>query len=250
MRTELVPEREILFAAKTGFLTKKLWDAHFANGTYSWRQKQWSYLVGRGYFKKHPSSRAIDVVILDRKNPDVRRLVGDQITSPPYLNQLDHDELVADFILRLSDVITNFRTEGEQKRFRLGQHNRLDMDYRDKYADALIQLKAPEKKMTLALELELTTKCQKRYRRIFNTYAAVKNIDRVIFITRTESQAESIRQAIVDAYYPLSVRPIGFSSLDSWKSDPKTAAIIFHDTLTTIAKLSGLTDAVDLSAAS
>jgi len=226
MMPRIKPESEIRFAAKTGFLTKEIWNEFFAEGGERWRRKQWRLLAERGFFRVHPSRRASEVLVLNTKNKDVIAMVGDDISAPPFIAQIDHDELVARTLLQFlkENAIATHQTESELKRLYPLARNRRSGDEKEKYPDALIELKGG---LRIALEMELTLKSRKRYRHILRTYRARQDADRIIFIVRSASIFESISQAIQDTYYPILERPIGFAWLDEWTLDPLKARIDF-----------------------
>src|SRR5574338_128979 len=101
MRPYIVPEVEIRFAAQTGFLSKQLWNEFFSQGSERWKRKQWSFFRQRELFIPHPSRFAKDILVLQRKSPVVKRIAGDSISSPPFIAQIEHDEIVARILLLL-----------------------------------------------------------------------------------------------------------------------------------------------------
>lgn len=226
MRPMIRPESEIRFAAKTGFLTKEIWCKFFAEGGERWKRKHWRLLEQRGFFRNHSSKRAVEVLILNPKNKDVITLVGNDISAPPFVAQIDHDELVASGLLKLlrTDTISNYWTEAELKRLYPLIRRRHSVDEKEKYPDAQIVL---TNGLRIGLEMELTLKSRKRYRDIIRTYRMRQDTDQIIFIVRSANIFESITQALQDTFYPVHERPIGFIWLDEWVLDPLTAPIDF-----------------------
>ncbi len=135
------PTGEIQFAAKSGFLTRGLWHKYLCDGSNSWRHKLWASFIQQEYFKEHYSSYAKDVIVPNPKNELVKKLAGDEISSPPYISQMVHDEMVAGFVLGLQKdgLIGRFRFEPELKKLdpnppRYGQNAD-----RRKFPDAVIE---------------------------------------------------------------------------------------------------------------
>lgn len=239
MRPLKVPEAEIRYAAKTGFLTKRIWEDFFAGDIPGWKRRRlWRCLAVRGFFRPHPSSLAKQVLILNRKSPMVFKLVGDEISSPPFVSQLEHDETVARILLDLkkAGVIQSFTTEMELKR-EIKEKQRYDGSVKMKYPDAIIEVSGPMTKIKVALELELTRKDPKRYRQCLNTYAARREVSQVVFIARANAVFDSLRRAMRETYYPDWERPIGFSPLEEWKRNPAEAAICFSETQTSLRSI-------------
>lgn len=239
MRKKNVPEREIRFAAKTGFLSKRLWETFFAGGTPSWKRRQWKHFVARGYFLEHPSDSVHETLVLFRKNPVVMSIVGDEISAAPIAWQYEHDETIAGILLELlrAGVIQSFVTEAELKRLQVGGRRFVESSAREKYPDAILTIGGPTASVRIALELELSRKDPKRYRQCLDAYASRKDVDRVIFIARAGIVFESLKRAMRETYYPDWERPIGFGQLDDWKKNPLTAAIQFSESKTTMSAI-------------
>lgn len=236
MRPRNIPESEIAFAGKTGFLSKSIWMEFFAEGQERWRRESWNLLQARGFFLPHRSSRANDILIPNRSNVSVRALIGDDVPLAPYVGQLDHDEILATSLLRLqqSQVIATFQTEAELKKAVVISMQRKNPDEREKYPDAIVQLVGG---LNIALELELTLKSRRRYRNILRTYRTRQDTSRIVFIVRSSAIFDSIRQAMLDTSYPALERPIGFVWLEDWKKDPVNAAIDFKSMNTSMIKM-------------
>jgi len=227
----IMPEAEIRFAAKTGFLTKPLWREFFAEGKPRWQRETWRLLLARGFFCQHPSRRAIDVLVPNPRCKDVINLVGGHLAAPPFVAQLDHDEIMARSLLRLSkaNALASYQTEAELKKLSPLVRRRYSADENEKFPDALVEMKSS---LRLALELELTLKSRRRYLHILRTYRMREDFDKIIFIVRSQNIFESITQAMTDMYYPVLERPIGFAWLEEWASDPLTARIDFKTSST------------------
>jgi len=224
------PIREIKFAAKSGFLTKELCDKYFTSGSDDWKNKLWARLLKKEYFRKHYSKLAPHVFVLNARSSLVKKLVGDEVVSPPFVSQLEHDEGIASSVLSLlrDSTITDFRLEPELKKRGSGLKRHYGAEQKDKYPDALVQL-ANEKKTRIAIELELTKKDPKRYRHIMEAYSSFQRADKVVFVVRDDKITQTIKQAMRDSYYPNWERPVGFVRLDDWNKSPSNAPIAFAE---------------------
>ena len=239
MRLFNIPVAEIQFAAKTGFLSRDLWEDFFASGSYSWRCKQWGYFLERGFFKPHPSVLAKHVIVLNRKNLMVVKLVGVDFSSAPYISQLIHDETMARILLILKGkgLIQSFQTEMELKKADPGSNKVRDASDRTKYPDAVVEVNGNERTLKIAIELELTRKDPKRYRKCLETYATRSKVHRVIFIARSNGVFATLKREMIGTIYPDYQRPIGFSQLSEWLKDPGSAVVYFSESVTSIEKL-------------
>jgi hypothetical protein len=239
MRALKVPVEEIRFAAKTGFITKGLWDDFFAKGSYSWRRRQWNSLTERGYFRPHPSPIVTNTLVLHRKNLEVKALLGDSISSAPYVSQLNHDQILARSILTLArqNLIESFRTELELKRENIGSQKVFNLSEKTKHPDAIIEIRGPEKIHHVSLELELTKKDYKRYFQIIRTYSANSKVQRILFIARTEGVFNCLRKAMRENSYQNALKPVGFISYHEWVKDPANAPIHTSGKITSLTAI-------------
>lgn len=228
MRPQNIPEREILFAARTGFLSKPIWEAYFAHGSDRWKRRQWQLLCERGHFEAHPSRFARNVVIPNRANAEVRKLVPGGIVSPPYGPQIEHDEMVVRTVLflRRKGLASSFKLEAELKR-EDWQKGLLKEGEQKKFPDVILDVQEAGRTIRLAVEIELSRKSPRRYRQIFESYAARKDVQCVVFAARSRAVFDGLKAAMLEAHYPNGECPIGFVELDAWMTDPSRAVMFF-----------------------
>lgn len=238
MRKKYEPIREIQFAAKSGFITKELWNRFFAYGCLAWQYRLWSQIVSDRVFIPHRSKNVSEIWILNRSNLLVRKTVGLSISNPPFVSQIGHDELVSQFVLEImkQGIGLRYRLEPELKKMAPGIKRHYETAIKEKYPDGLIQV-ANEDKTRIALELELTAKEPKRYRQILDTYSSYEKADLVVFIVRDDRLMRTIKQAVRDSHYPNLEKPIGFGRLDDWVKNPIEAKLFFSESVTTLADL-------------
>lgn len=231
--------REIRLAAKSGFLSKKIWKDFFGAGGARWQNLVWRGFLEKELFREHPSKYATDVLVLNGKSRKVQALVGEDISAPPYISQMEHDETMLRGVLELHrhKLITGIRFEPELKRESGIRYVGGGYTGAVKFPDAIIRIALPEKPRVMALEMELSRKTPKRYRQMMDALVALKGVERVIFISRTDTITTAIRRAMRDNYYPYWERPIGFGTLEEWRENPATAPITFEDETTSIEKL-------------
>lgn len=238
MKKKYLPIKEIHFAAKSGFLTKELWLDFFAYGCRAWRFRLWKQFIDDGVLIEHHSKNAKDIWVLNRRNLLVQRTIGSHIAHAPFISQITHDEMIARIVLNIMKDGAGlfYRLEPELKKMTPGIKGPADSNNRLKFPDGLIQLKNADKSR-VALELELTAKDPKRYRRILQAYASFQKADMIVFIVREDRLIKTIRKAMHDTFYPTWEKPIGFGHLNDWLSNPTTAKISFTDQVTTIAEM-------------
>ena len=161
------PIREIEFMAKSGFITKELWEEFFFNGSRSWKFQLWKNLKDEKVLIEHRSKNGRDIWVLNRRHPLVIKTVGDAISTAPFVAQIAHDELVCRFALETmkQGLGIAYRLEPELKKMAPKTIRHYETSLREKYPDGLIQLNDNDK-TRVALELELTRKSPKRYRQM------------------------------------------------------------------------------------
>ena len=238
MRKQYQPIREIQFAAKSGFITKELWNEFFAYGCLAWQYRLWKQILKEKIFLCHRSRNTKDVWVLNKRHPLVFKTVGENISNAPFISQLGHDELMAKMTLSVmrKGIASAYRLEPELKKMAPGVRQHYETGNKEKYPDGLIQL-ANEDRTRVALELELTRKDLKRYRQILDTYSSYQKADLVVFILRDDRIAQTIKQAMRDTFYPKWERPIGFGRLEDWSRNPTEAKIQFSECVTTLSDI-------------
>jgi hypothetical protein len=222
-----IPFREIIFAAKTGFLSKALWHQFFTTRSNSRNSRIWHRFVEDGYFRHHESKMLPDVLTLGNRSLVELERRGIVAVTKPHLGQFDHDEKAANIILSLEKekVLDSFTTEAELKR-KNWLWMKTTRDGKDaKFPDLTLQLSGSVKYRNVALEIEQSKKGFDRYRKMMNSYASVKGIDVVVFIANQEYIFNSISRAMKEVSYPSWERPVGFGEMGAWLKNPLTAPI-------------------------
>ena len=239
MRPVKIPEAEIRFAAKAGYLSKAIWEEFFATGTGRWQRYQWRHLQERGYFVKYPYPLKRAYLVLNRKNPVVRSLAGEAISTHPFVAQVQHDECIAEILLTLArdPNVLGYRMEAEMKREEWDGREARRGGLKTKFPDAVIEVSTPKGVEKIALEIETSRKDQKRYCQILSSYAARKDLSRILFLSRSKPVFESLKAAMQTTYYPDDERPIGFCDLDGWLANPLKAAIYVTWGITTLERI-------------
>ncbi len=233
------PSAEIRLAVRCGFLSRAVWNEFFDVGKARWRRCLWGRFISSGQFKQHNSSRASDVIVPNRDHPLVKQISGGEVSSPPSVAQIYHDEILVKGFLRLKkeNTIDRAKFEAELKREDLRSQRYYDPNNKTKYPDLVIEIDEEARTKKIAIELELSRKEPKRYRQMMNTYMTSKQFSSVIFITELETVKTSIKSAIRETFYPHWERPVGFVDLQEWIKDPDEATIFVNEKVTSLAKL-------------
>lgn len=239
MRPHKMPLAEIRFAARAGFLSRPIWEEFFATGSTRWRRKRWGFLKEQGLFVPYPSRFTNDVLVLNRRSPEVKAVVGEAISTHPFFPQIEHDEAVSRILLTLAKhpKVLGYRIEAELKRELLVEKGLPRGRVKAKFPDGVIEVAGPKGPMRIALEVETSHKDQKRYREIVASYAARKDLSRVLFLARAKPIFDNLKAAMQAEFYPNWERPVGFGDLDGWLKNPASASIYFSDGVTTLEKI-------------
>lgn len=241
VRPKNIPLQEILFAAKIGFLSKRLWLDFFTKRSISQNSRLWRSFVGDEYFKKHESKSLRDVLVLDKKARFLLEARGLKAVASPHMNQVDHDEKVARILIQLEREkgIESIATESELKQ-RFMHWMRTTREGRGvKFPDLALTLVGTSKFPRIALEVELSKKNFDRCKNMMLSYSSKKDVDAVIFIAEQQAIFDRLARAMKDTNYPTWERPVGFSYLKDWLAEPTKASIYLSSKVATLQEWIG-----------
>jgi hypothetical protein len=227
MSRKTLPWREILFTAKTGFMSKALWREFFTNRSESRNSRVWNGYTRGGFFKKHDSKMLPGVLVLAEAAAAELEKRGIPLVTKPHLGQFDHDEKTARILLKLlrENILDGYTTEAELKR-KFMVWMKTTRDGKDaKFPDLTLNMKHPCKFRRVALEIEQSMKSQDRYRKVMTSYSSAKDVDAVIFISDRQTIFGRIARAMREVHYPSWERPVGFGEMEAWLKDPISAPI-------------------------
>lgn len=226
-----VPFAEILFTAKTGFLSRNLWKKHFTKRSKNRNYEFWNELVERKFFKRHRSPLLKDILILGTEGIRVLENKGLGRVFPPNINQIDHDEVVSDLALQLqkSPKVLKYETEGEIKRRFTGWVKDSWKGENFKFSDLMVYLKNSDAIFKVAIEVELSRKSPKRYKQMMRGYQNQKQMNCIVFVADDKAIFDRLRDAIKHTLFPTHEKPIGFCKLQDLQKNPLNAPIHFSE---------------------
>lgn len=242
VRPRTIPMREILFAAKTGFLSKPLWHEFFAQRSRAQNARIWKDMVGQGYFRLHPSEMLRNVLVLTPKSLEVLQKQGLVAVTHPHISVFDHDEKVSKIALGLerARVLEQFTTESElKKRFFVWMKTTAE-GRATKFPDLILDLGGTGQFNRIAIEVEQSLKSFERYKSMMNSYANAKKIQAVIFISDQQAIFNRIGRAMTTVNFPSWERPVGFGLMNEWLKSPDTADIHLSRGVSSIRKWTNL----------
>jgi hypothetical protein len=210
-------------AAKSGFLTKRIWEDFFIVGDRSWKWRRWKSLMDTGYFTPVPDYGFVkSAVTLSSTGKVIADALGlDPVYSPPAKN-LWHDEELIRFALFLERQgwISNWKTEQELKVSGQGQQFFQNQVRATKIPDLIIEWNAHPKKILWAVELERTRKEMTRYYEMVGAYKAISHIESVLVIAAANSIEANIKRAQGKMGYPQNQRPMFFATMNDVIENP------------------------------
>ena len=229
----------LTFTGKVGFITRSLWHEFFATGNLRWQERQLQKLMEGDYLKKHRNVYAKRVLVLTEKSTALVNALHGPTVSPVPVMYLAHDTVVARSLLTLKreHIIRDFHVERELKTYGIKDYLLSEKDHDRKYPDAVFKFKPFGKERTVAVEYEREQKSASRYRTMLTQYAAVTNLDLVLFIV----ERPAIKKAIEGAKKYISQNSISeklaFVSADDWQKSPLDAVIEMPSGETKIQKM-------------
>jgi hypothetical protein len=241
VRPRIPPRAVITFAAKTGFITKEIFNEFFATGCDRSRRRQWQNLSRHGWMVAHESPLRPDVLVLSRKSRAKSHAGAWAEVWAPYIGMIHHDEILYRMVMGLqrSGLIREWTTEAEMKKVAMRDLRLGGARINTKYPDALLTLDVPGNAVKVALELELSRKSKRRYEDMAYAYRGMKDVRGVFFVCRNPGLVATIKNAFARAYFPTHDKPLGFALVDEWRINPARAVLEMPSRKTTFFDLVG-----------
>jgi hypothetical protein len=138
----------------------------------------WNRLIGSGFFVKSEANP--EVLFLSKSS---RKVFGSESRPPRFHAFIDHDEIIADFLLTLEkcELIRQYWLEDELIRDPALAYRVLGADKVYRIPDLVFDIKTPTGQMRCVLEIEKTAKTQVRYQKMSLAYSDYSHINLVLF---------------------------------------------------------------------
>jgi len=232
-------EEALMYVAKVGAMSKKLWDQEFSKGSRCWKNKQLRILIKNDLLKPH-NCQLDKIYVLGEKGKAFARENNWSLVDPVLANQIVHDETIGHGLLRLerSAIGKNWMIEREIKS---SSRDTLIIEKdseRRKYPDAIFQAFMGGEFCHSALEYERTGKTSARYRSILWSYSKLQALSLVLFIVEEESIKKRIEKAIRHLGVYSILERIGYMNVRDWRENPIEAPIEIYNAKTSFKKLS------------
>jgi hypothetical protein len=215
--------------AKSGFVTRAIWRDYFARGSNRWHRRQLQRLCECRLIEPHVNSKAQGIFVLSIFGKILLAREGLRFALPPFVGQLDHDELVLRSVLELSKqkLIRGFLLENEMKRSEMRQHQITTWTRAEdqRYPDAIFELNVLGKKRMVALEYERTRKSPRRYRDKLWAYSHSNSFWVVIFVCESEAIKSMIKRQLYFLRCPELSGKVAFVDKKQWLAGPADASV-------------------------
>jgi hypothetical protein len=232
MPRKILWEEPLRIAAKSGFLTKELFQEYMFEGkTQRGVNWSWAKLKDSREFKIHPNPRIHGVLVLNRHSKIVQsRTLGCAATTP-HEAVLRHDEILLRGVLGIEKrrYLQSWVLEPELKMNGLEAFEISSQGNRIKFPDALLSFNNGALNNIAALELELTQKDGKRYDQILSAYSSMKGVGLILFIAGSSAIEKAIERHARESFYPIHGQKLAFMSLDEWQRNPLVASMRSKD---------------------
>lgn len=146
--------------------------------------------------------RGDEVVFLNKESDIVKSIVRGQFVAPPTAYQILHDEIVVDTVLSWTKFknVTNYFFEPEIRR----APRAFGIRKIDKIPDAIVEISGEH----FAIEVELSIKSPKRYRKALTSYAISDNYREVHFFTDRIEIKHNLLKVAKEIKYPKDETPM------------------------------------------
>jgi len=219
--------------AKSGFVTRKIWCDFFAQGNPRWQRRQIQRLCEKRLIEPHSNSKAKDVFVLASYGKILLAREGLPFVHPPFVDQMEHDELVMRSVLELSQsrLIRGFLFENEMKSSQMKQHRLPQGVGQDDqhFSDALFELNILGKNRIVAFEYERSGKSPQRYRDKLWAYSHTNSHWVVIFVCESDAIKSMIKRQLDYLRSPTLTSKVAFVDKSEWIKDPTTAEVVLEN---------------------
>lgn len=222
------PTAAVQLTARSGFITRKLFTTYFVNGRPVRSQlRAWNRLLSSGLFVRHHDPRFHDVFLLNKRKQIAQYGNLNNLVRTPYSGIIRHDETVLHGLLNIQEhgFLESWALEPEFRAQGTGAVRLEHYGQTSKYPDAILQFKAPEKSIAVAIEVELSMKDKRRYQRIMNAYSFASDLSLVLFVCGDERIENAVRASARQHFLPPREMEIGYMKNTEWLNDPILATM-------------------------
>ena len=229
----------LMYTAKVGVLSRKIWNVYFAKGTTRWKRMQLKFLVDRGLLKAHTCDSLDSKWTLTYLSEQILKENNVPFVPPVPPQYVDHDEVVAESLLRLSKTkfCESWQTERELKTLNYDEYLIMKREGEVKYPDGVMKACIRGKIRTIAVEYERTGKSTGRYRAILWQYGRMSNFTLVLYIYEDLLIKRRIQSALKFIGHTELMRRMAYVDAYEWKKDPFNAPIEFRNTISSFNKM-------------
>lgn len=244
-----IQQQLLLFAAKFGYLNKRVFFECSHLKARSYKYRAWAGLLDLQLLS--PYKRKIfgqEYFYLNKRGVALLRAQGVDPVSKVNPIYFEHDDTIMQFamIAESSGLIkANWINEGVLKKLPVTRINEIFNNTVIKLPDLVFELNLKNPTIRVALEVERSAKNQVRYDSLVIGYSKARGVDLVLVVHANRFTRQAILVSMRKLGYPKSQRPIAFVDYNEFLKNPKTAIldlegrrISFQEYVQNIQKLS------------
>ncbi len=215
--------KSIEVAARFGFISQDIFMSFVTTRKRSVAYSIWRALKKSEYFEHYDHSTISENYL--KLSHFAKWRIDDHCSfipvAPPSARQLTHDEALVKFALHneRKGLIECAWPEAHTKNHNI-KFSKNFVARHLKFPDLLFDLGSPEKRFSVAVELERTRKSNSRYQANLLCYSVQKHVDIVLFVTSHETIEKTIKDAALRINYPAQRKPIAFAKTKEFLANP------------------------------
>ena len=224
-----VQQQLLLFAAKFGYLNKRIFFECSHLKARSYKYRAWTGLLDLQLLS--PYKRRIfaqEYFYLNKRGLALLRAKGIDPVGKVNPIYFEHDDTIMQFamIAESSGLIKlNWINEGVLKKLPATRIHEIFNNSVIKLPDLVFELNLKNPTIKVALEVERSAKNQVRYDSLVIGYSKAKSVDLVLVVHANSFTRQAILVSMRKLGYPKSQRPIAFIDYNDFLINPKTAVL-------------------------
>ena len=224
-----VQKQLLLFAAKFGYLNKRIFFDHSHLKARSYKYRAWTGLLSLQLLS--PYKRKIfgqEYFYLNKRGGALLRANGIDPVGKVNPIYFEHDDTIMQFALIAESsglIKPNWISEGSLKKMPVTRIHEIFNNSVIKLPDLVFELNLKNPTIKVALEIERSAKNQVRYDSLVIGYSKAKSVDLVLVVHANSFTRQAILVSMRKLGYPKSQRPIGFIDYTEFLHNPKTAVL-------------------------
>ena len=224
-----VQQKLLLFAAKFGYLNKRIFFECSHLKARSYKYRAWTGLLDLQLLS--PYKRRIfgqEYFYLNKRGLALLRAKGIDPVGKINPIYFEHDDSIMQFAMTTESaglIKDNWISEGVFKKLPVTRIHEIFNNSVIKLPDLVFELNLKNPTIKVALEVERSAKNQVRYDSLVIGYSKAKGVDLVLVVHANSFTRQAILVSMRKLGYPKSQRPIAFVDYNDFLNNPKAAVL-------------------------